>query len=226
MRLWLAMGVGVGALMVSAQLASMAKAQAGVDPAAVISAYEMARNRRDVDSAMAYFADDATINQRSTTFVGKDEIRKFLDGVSARSRFVVVSDRRVSGSRVTWTERSGTQGTSAQGQPMSLAQAQAAGGGPNGASNSNAFVVNVEAVVHDGKIHMLSYLPTSQPQRVDPALDGRAQLPASVGLGAVLAVLLGVLMVASAGLTHRGASPSRLRGRLMHDLQGWSAARQ
>ena len=226
MRLWLAMGVGVGALMVSAQLASMAKAQAGADPAAAISAYEMARNRRDVDTALAYFADDATINQRSTTFAGKDEIRKFLDGISARSRFVVVSDRRVSGTRVTWTERAGTQGPSPQGQPMSLAQAQAAGGGPNGASNSSAFVVSVEAVVQDGKIRTLAYLPANQPLRADPALDGRAQLPAGVGLGAVLAVLLGVLMVGSVGLTRRGTSPSRLRGRLMHDLQGWSAARQ
>jgi hypothetical protein len=39
-------------------------------------------------------------------------------------------------------------------------------------------------------------------------------------------VLLSVLVVASFGLTSRGAAPSSLRGRLMHDLQGWSAARQ
>jgi len=212
--------------MVSAQLASMAKAQAGVDPAAVVSAYEMARNRRDIDTALAYFADDATINQRSTTFAGKDEIRKFLDGISARSRFVVVSDRRVSGTRVTWTERAGTQGPSPQGQPMSLAQSQGSNGGPNSTANTNAFVVSVEAVVQDGKIRTLAYLPANQPLRADPALDGRAQLPAGVGLGAVLAVLLGVLMVGSVGLTRRGTSPSRLRGRLMHGLQGWSAARQ
>jgi hypothetical protein len=220
------MGVGIGALMVSAQLASMAKAQAGIDPAAVISAYEMARNRRDVDTALSYFADDATISQRSTTFAGKDDIRKFLDGISARSRFVVVSDRKVNGTRVTWTERAGTQGPSPQGQPMSLSQSQGSSGGPNSAANANAFVVSVEAVVQDGKIQSLAYLPANQPLRADPALDGRAQLPAGVGLGAVVAVLLGVLMVASVGLTSRGASPSRLRGRLMHDLQGWSAARQ
>jgi ketosteroid isomerase-like protein len=214
--------------MVSALVTSMAKAQAGMDPAAVVSAYEMARNRRDIDAALAYFADDATINQRSTTFAGKDEIRKFLDGISARSRFVVVSDRRVSGNRVTWTERAGTQGTSSQSQPMSLAQTQTSNGRPESNANANAssFVVGVEAVVQDGKIHSLAYLPTNQPLRTDPALDGRAQLPASVGLGAVLAVMLGVLMVASVSLSRRGASHSSLRGRLMHDLQGWSAARQ
>src|SRR5258707_13526594 len=99
------MGVGVGALMVSAQLASMAKAQGGVDPAAIVSAYEMARNRRDVDTALAYFAADAPISQRSTTFTGKAEIRKYLDGISPRSRFVVVSARKGNGQRATWPGR-------------------------------------------------------------------------------------------------------------------------
>src|SRR5258708_17354646 len=152
------MGVGVGALMVSAQLASMAKAQGGVDPAAIVSAYEMARNRRDVDTALTYFADDATISQRSTTFTGKDEIRKFLDGISARSRFVVVSDRKVNGTRVTWTERAGTQGPSPQGQPMSLSQSQGSSGGPNPTAHTHAFVVSVDAPVHGGPVHSLAYL--------------------------------------------------------------------
>src|SRR5260370_30586626 len=100
LRLWLAMSVGVAALITSGVIAWMAKAQAGVDPSAVITGYEMARNRRDLDGALAFFADDATIVQRTTTFAGKDEIRKFLDAVSTRSRFVVVSDRRTSGNRV------------------------------------------------------------------------------------------------------------------------------
>jgi ketosteroid isomerase-like protein len=218
------MGVGVAALMMSGLVASLAAAQAGVDPAGVISAYEMARNRRDVDTALAYFADDATVNQRSTTFTGKEEIRKFIDGISARSRFVVVSDRHVTGNRVMWTERSGTQGPSPQGQPISLGQTQGSTGMPSGASRG--FVVNVEAVVQDGRIRSLSYLPTNQPAVVDPTLEGRAPLPASVGLGAVLAVLLGVLTIGSIGLSRRAASASSLRGRLLHDLQGWSAARQ
>jgi ketosteroid isomerase-like protein len=222
LRLWLAMGVGVAILTVSGLVASLARAQAGLDPAAVVTAFEMARNRRDIDAALVFFADDATINQRSTTYAGKDEIRKFLDGSSARSRFVVVADRRVTGNRVIWTERSGTTGASSQGQPPSLAQ------GSNGTpvGSANTFVVTVEAVVQDGKIRSLAYITASAPLRTDPALDGRAQLPASVGLGVVMAVLAGVLLVASVGLRRRRASASSLRGRLMHDLQGWTAARQ
>src|SRR5260370_25788692 len=144
------MGVGIAALMVSAQLASLARAQAGIDPAAVVSAYELARNRRDVDTALSFFADDATISQRSTTFAGKDDIRKFLDGVSARSRFVVVSDRKVNGTRVTWTERAGTQGPSPQVQPLSLSQSRGSSGGPHSPGNTNPPVGRRHAPLHTG----------------------------------------------------------------------------
>jgi hypothetical protein len=219
LRVWLAMGVGVVTLLSSGVVASMAKAQAGGDPAAVITAYEMARNRRDVDAALAYFADDATISQRTTTFSGKDEIRKFLDASGTRSRFVVVSDRRANGTRVSWTERSGGQ---ASGQP---AQGPGASSLASSTVGTAAFAVSVEAIVQDGKIRSLAYLAANQPARADAVPDGRAQLPASVGLGAVLVVLFGFLAVASVGL-RRSSSPSTLRGRLMHDLQGWSAARQ
>jgi hypothetical protein len=225
LRLWLAMGVGVLALIVSGVIASMAKAQAGVDPAAVITGYEMARNRRDLDGALAYFADDASIVQRTTSFTGKDEIRKFLDASSTRSRFVVVSDRHTSGNRVTWNERTGGPGgpgpnTPGQGQNTGLNGTLA-----NNAASS-AFVVSVEAVVQDGKIRSLAYQATNAPLRTDPSLDGRAQLPASVGLAAVIAVLLGMLMIASSGVRRGAMGASTLRGRLMHDLRGWSAARE
>jgi hypothetical protein len=232
-RVWLAMGVGVALLTLSGVVASMAKAQAGSDPAAVVTAYEMARNRRDLDAAVSYFADDATISQRSTTFAGKDEIRKFLDSVSARSRFVVISDRHSSGNRVTWTERTG--GSAANGQPgpgqtqslggQSLTGAAAANAGLNG-NASSAFLVNVEAIVQDGKIRSVAYLSPTAAGRIDPSLEGRAQLPASVGLGAVFAVMLSMLMVASTGLRRPARGASSLRGRLMQDLQGWSSARQ
>lgn len=223
LRVWLAMGVGVVTLLSSGVVASMAKAQAGGDPAAVITAYEMARNRRDVDAALAYFADDATISQRTTTFSGKDEIRKFLDASGTRSRFVVVSDRHANGTRVSWTERSGGQasGQAAQGPGAS----SLASSTMSSSVSTPAFAVSVEAIVRDGKIRSLVYLAANQPARVDAVPDGRAQLPASVGLGAVLIVLFGFLAVASVGL-RRSSSPSTLRGRLMHDLQGWSAARQ
>src|ERR1700730_1153164 len=168
LRVWLAMGVGAATLMVSGVVATLARPQAGSDRAAVITAYEMARNRRDLDAALTYFADDATITQRTTTFSGKDEIRKFLDGVSTRSRFVVISDRHTNGNHVTWTERSGTTGSNGQTGQGQLQQPAAAGQGLTSAAgaasvnlnnansgvngNAGGFLVNVEAVVQDGKI--------------------------------------------------------------------------
>jgi SnoaL-like domain len=216
LRVWLAFGFGMAALVLSGVVASMATAQAGADPATIITAYETARNQRDIDTALSYFADDATVNQRSTTYSGKDEIRKFLDSISTRSRFSVVSERRTLGNRVTWTERAGGQGAG-QGQGQAL-------NGP--LANPQAFQISVEAIVQDGKIRSLSYLPAAQPLRADSALDGRAQLPASVGLAAVLAVLLSVVMITSTGLRRRAREASSLQGRLMQDLRGWTAARQ
>ena len=93
-------------------------------------------------------------------------------------------------------------------------------------ANGSGFVVNVDAIVQDGKIRSLSYQTGNAPLRPDPSLDGRAQLPATVGLGAVLAVLLGMLMLASSSVGRASMGASTLRGRLMEDLQGWSAARQ
>ncbi len=216
LRLWLAMGVGMACLIASGVVASMARAQPS-DPAAVITAYEMARNRRDIEAALSYFSDNAVISQRSTTFTGRDEIRKFLDGVSTRARFIVVSDRHTSGNHVTWTERSGTTAPDSSRPPQGFNSALAA---------PNSFTVSVEAVVQDGKIQSLSYLFGTTIARTDTSLDGRAQLPAAVGLAAVVAVLLSVLMIASTGVRRPGRVPSSLHGRLMQDLQGWASARQ
>jgi hypothetical protein len=146
---------------------------------------------------------------------------------------------------VTWTERSSTQGP---GQPTTgvgptqggqsqsaAAQTQAITGqsqslnsalAASNAATPNTVLVSVEAIVQDGKIRSMAYLTTGGPGRIDPSLEGRAQLPASAGLGAVLAVMLGMLMVGSLGLRRSAAGSSSLRGRLMHDLQGWTAARQ
>jgi hypothetical protein len=215
LRLWLAMAVGVACLMVSGGVAARVRAQPS-DPAAVITAYEMARNRRDIEAALTYFADGAVISQRNSAFTGKDEIRKFLDSGSARARFIVVSDRRTSGDHVTWTERSGNS----NGDPARPPQANGTQAAPT------VFAVNVEAVVQDGKIQSVAYIFGTQAARADASLDGRAQLPAPFGLAAVVAVMLSVLMIASTGFRRPGRVPSSLHGRLLHDLQGWASARQ
>jgi hypothetical protein len=217
-RLWLILGVGVACLVASGVLVSLATAQATGDPAAVIAAYEAARNQRDIDLALSYFADDATLTQRNTTFSGKAEIRRFLEGFSSRARFNTVSDRQVNGGRVTWTERAAGPGGDGQTRPPQ---------GLNvGTASLSGFTFGVEAVVQDGKIRSITYLPPNQAPRTDPIFDGRAQLPASVGLAAVLVLFVGIVLVASLGLRRGATAASTLQGRLLQGLQGWSAARQ
>jgi len=88
------------------------------------------------------------------------------------------------------------------------------------------FAVTVEAVVQDGKIQSLSYIFGGPAPRTDPSLAGRAELPASVGLVAVLVLLLGFLLIASLSFGRATPVASSLRGRLLQDLQGWAAARE
>jgi hypothetical protein len=188
--------VSLGATAAAAQISLQV-----TDPAAVISAYETARNRGDVDSALSYFADDATVSQRNSTLSGKEEIRRYLQGITGRGRFVVVANRRVNGNQLSWTER------------------------PSG-QNVNGFEIAVEAIVQDGMIKALSYNGAASVPRQEPSLDGRAQLPALLGLGSVLLVLSGVVLVASTGVGRpRAGASSSLRGRLMQDLQVWRSAR-
>jgi SnoaL-like domain len=183
----------------TAAVAAQAQAQVA-EPVAIVSAYEMARNRGDFDMAVSYFADDATLTQRNTVYTGRDEIRRYLESSAGRGRFVVMSNRRLNGNRLTWTERAAAQ-------------------------NVNGIEVNVEAVVHDGKIKALVYSGAVPALRSEAAADGRAQLPALVGLASVVLLLSTVILVASAGLWHSTAPQSRLRGRMLHDLQVWRAAR-
>jgi ketosteroid isomerase-like protein len=196
---------------------SLAGAQSN-DSAAVITAFETARNRHDVDAALSYFADDAQISFRGTVYSGKADMRRFLD-TSTRARTAQVTDRVTSGNQITWTERTPIQNT---GQTSS-AQTRSITGTP---TTNGGFVISAEAVVQDGKIRSLTYALGAAAARSDVALEGRAQLPAVAGLGAVLLIVFGVVVGSSMRVRSASPAPSTLRGKLMSDLRGWSAARQ
>ncbi|MBV9546261.1 MAG: hypothetical protein JOY61_17975, partial [Chloroflexi bacterium] len=87
------------------------------------------------------------------------------------------------------------------------------------------FQVTVDAVVQEGKIHSLSYSAFGQAAAQPIVIDSRGQVPAAAGLASVLLLLLGVVALASTGVGRAVGAPSTLRGRLMQDLRGWSAAR-
>jgi hypothetical protein len=199
-----ALAVGVACLaLVGLRVPGPAAAQAGPDPSVVVNGFEQARNQRDVDATLAFFADDATLTDRTQrVYRGRDEIRTYFQQLAARGRGLTLAtaNLRVNGSDVSWTER------------------------PPG-QNTGGFEIGVDAVIREGKIRSMLYTGTTSPaQRIDPNLDGRASFPALVGLVAVLMTLAGAAAVVSAA----GSGPvpgreSQLRGRLVAELGTWRA---
>jgi hypothetical protein len=194
----LAGGLLLGVTAAGAQIRTQSS-QTG-EPAAIVTGYEMARNRGDIDAAMSYFADDATITQRNTTYSGTDEIRRYLEASTGRGRFVVVSNRRLNGVQLTWSERPAGQ-------------------------NVNGFEQTVAAIVQDGKIKAIVYNGSLPAARTEVSADGRSLMPALLGLAAVILVFSGAILVISTGLPHPRVPQSTLRGRLHQDLQVWRSAR-
>jgi hypothetical protein len=191
---WILLLASVGAPVAGAQISVQSS-----EPAAVIGAYQMARNRGDIDAAVTLFSDDATLTQRNTTYTGREQIRRYLENSTGRGRFIVISNRVTNGNQLNWIERPAGQ-------------------------NVNGIEVGVEAIIHNGKIRSISYNGAAFTARTEPALESRSQLPALLGLGAVVLVLSGVLLVVSAGFGASSGQSSQ-QGRLMRELQLWRAGR-
>jgi hypothetical protein len=72
------------------------------DPLAVMEAYDLALNAGDVDGALALFADDAVLTTRQGQFVGKEQIRTWLERLVTQNERIEVAGRAVAGDKVTW----------------------------------------------------------------------------------------------------------------------------
>jgi hypothetical protein len=176
-------------------LASVAAAQV-MDPPVVVESFERARDRGNLDAAVSYFTDDATIVVlgSETQVVGKNGVRGFLQLM--RQPPLIISSRHVVGNTVTWTERH-------QGQrPVDLA---------------------VQAVIQDGKIKSLTYglaLPPVQPVARDATSATLSAAAAMAGIGLLASLALVLAMRA----TPRPPSTSALSGKLLGSLAEWRRA--
>jgi ketosteroid isomerase-like protein len=74
------------------------------DPAGVMDAYTDAINAGDVELALSYVAEDAVYDRPGGQFVGKAEVRGFVEDLIARNVEVeLIGERAVDGDTVTWT---------------------------------------------------------------------------------------------------------------------------
>ena len=85
---------------------SISIAQRPIGPAEVIDAYAAAINAGDLEAALALVADDAVYDRPTGAFVGKAEVRGFVEGILARNALVeLLGERSVDGEMATWRSR-------------------------------------------------------------------------------------------------------------------------
>jgi hypothetical protein len=104
----------------------------GADPGAVVDAYTAAINTGNVDAAIAFVADNAVYNRPGGQFVGKDQVRGFIEGlVERQAQIELLGSREVYGEYVRWSSHV------TFGNP---------GSGPTDSRN------NSQSIVHQGRI--------------------------------------------------------------------------
>jgi hypothetical protein len=73
---------------------------------AVVDAYTEAINAGDVDGALSFVADNAVYMRPAGQFIGKDQVRGFIEDLVLRAaRIELQGEREVYGEYVTWRSR-------------------------------------------------------------------------------------------------------------------------
>lgn len=75
------------------------------DPLTVMEAYDLALEAKDIEGALALFADDAVLTTRQGRFVGKEEIRTWLERLVTQNERIEVFGRQAAGDTVTWQNK-------------------------------------------------------------------------------------------------------------------------
>ena len=165
------------------------------DPAAVVDAYESARDRGEMDAVIALFADDAVVvDSAGVSHRGRRQIRLLLQPGANPDWSVVVSGRTINGDYVFWTERVGVRGT--------------------------ARSLSVAAIVRDGAIKALAYGGRDVPLADTPSGDSAHSYS---GLAGVLLAILGSFGIVAMASSHPG--DTALTGSLLPHLRQWSEGR-
>ena len=77
-----------------------------LDPAAVVDAYTAAINAGDVEGALAFVADNAVYMRPAGQFIGKDQVRGFIEDIVGRgAQIELLGDRDTHNDHVQWMSR-------------------------------------------------------------------------------------------------------------------------
>jgi hypothetical protein len=193
MRLFRALALVAAAFLLLVQAAGAH----GLNPATVVDSYERAWGQNDVDAALGHFADNAVVtvqDARTRSLTSREQIREFLQSAALRAAPVLTSSRQADGGRLMWSER-------IEGQVLSAKE------------------VSVQALVKDGKIQSLAYRPGRMVGAQAPTAPTVTTESASMALGAVLLLGLGLLSLAT--VRTRVRTSSNLHGSLLRDLRHW-----
>jgi hypothetical protein len=163
------------------------------EPQQVIGDFERARAGRDVELALSEFTDDAVLTVQSQSvrsYIGKDQIRIYLQAFGVQFQTLTRSTPIVQGAGVSWNERDEFQ--------------------------HQAMSASVFAVVREGKISSLIYRQGTfdSSLRTAPQVSDVPTLVWPAGIG-----LIGLLLLGLVFRRRRPASESQLGGRLLLQLR-------
>lgn len=100
--MWIVIALSLFTSMLTADLA----AAQPMDSGAVVDSYTAALNAGDVEAALAFVSDDAVYMRPAGHFVGKDQVRGFIESIIERgAQIELQGDREVYGEYVRWNSR-------------------------------------------------------------------------------------------------------------------------
>ena len=149
MRVFAAIATAI--IFLALSVISRATQEQNLDPASVLKRYIEAQNAGDLDTALALWAEDGVItNTRGRTFVGHENLKRFIRGNISRKIKQEPENIQTVGDRVMWINRESNESY----RKLNVAPVQQ----------------NSEIVVRGGKIFSwVNYFPPSEIARIEEA---------------------------------------------------------
>lgn len=178
------------------------------DPLTVMEAYDLALEAKDVEGALALFADDAVLTTRQGQFAGKDEIRAWLERLVTQNERIEVFGRQAAGDKVTWQNKFFRADLPALSDAPLEANAEATFEAGKIKTFSSVLTDDSQARLDAASAAPADSAPAAAETTAAPAQESApaAQLPATGGTGADDLSRAYILVLLGIGLVGAGAA--------------------